>query len=102
MPRLGIHSRGNLKKGMEPNMISTNKQNSPSIGYEVEDDVPVPPKKVSRKSKYPFGSMAINQSVLIPEKGYSAVIGVLRKHKNEGKKFVIRQVAEGFRVWRIG
>jgi hypothetical protein len=87
---------------MEPNMISTNKQNLPSTGYEVEDDVPVPPKKVSRKSKYPFGSMAINQSVLIPEKGYSAVIGVLRKHKAEGKKFIIRQVTEGFRVWRIG
>jgi hypothetical protein len=87
---------------MEQKMNSTNKQNSQSTGYEVEDNVPVPPKKVSRKSKYPFGSMAINQSVLIPEKGYSAVIGVLRKHKAEGKKFIIRQVTEGFRVWRIG
>jgi hypothetical protein len=87
---------------MEQKMNSSDKQKSQSIGYEVEDNVPVPPKKVSRKSKYPFGSMAINQSVLIPEKGYSAVIGVLRKHKSEGKKFVVREVADGFRVWRVG
>ena len=45
--------------------------------------------------------MAPNQSVLIPEKTYAAVIGVLRKHKAEGKRFVVRNVDQGIRVWRI-
>ena len=87
---------------MGQNMNSSDKQKTQSSIYEIEDNVPVPPKTVIRQSKYPFGAMAVNQSVLIPEKGYSAVIGVLRKHKAEGKKFTIREVAGGFRVWRTG
>jgi len=82
-------------------MNSSNKQNSSSTSYAVENNVPVPPKRYARKSKYPFDTMAPNQSVLIPGKTYAAVIGVLRKHKAEGKRFVVRNSDQGIRVWRI-
>jgi hypothetical protein len=69
--------------------------------YEVETDVPVPPKKYNRKSKYPFATMQPNQSVMIPNKTYAAIMGLLRKHKIGGKKYVVRKSDGGMRVWRI-
>lgn len=69
--------------------------------YTVEEGVPVPPKKYVRKSKYPFVHMQPNQSVLIEGKSYNSLMGVLRKYKAEGKKFIVRQVEQGLRVWRL-
>jgi hypothetical protein len=82
---------------MEPKMSYTNSAKS----YEVETDVPVPPKKYNRKSKYPFSTMQANQSVMIPNKTYAAIMGLLRKHKLSGKKYVVRKSDGGMRVWRI-
>ena len=69
--------------------------------YEVDTGVPVPPKKYNRKSKYPFATMQPNQSVMIPNKTYAAIMGLLRKHKLSGKKYVVRKSDGGMRVWRI-
>ena len=77
-----------------------NKQKEQLPSYVVEDNIPIPEKKLPRKSKYPFGSMGPNQSVEIMGKSYSAIIGVLRKHKLEGKRFTVRKSDNGFRVWR--
>ena len=77
-----------------------NAQNQQSVNYQIENNVPVPVKRYARKSKYPFGDMGANQSVLISGKSYSAIIGVLRKYKAEGKKFVIRKAEGGLRIWR--
>jgi len=102
MPHQGIRTRGNLKNDMEQKMNSSNTPKQPLQRYDVENDVPVPsPRKQSRKSKYPFGVMLPNQSVMIPNKSYAAVIGVLRKHKSEGKKFIVRATEGGQRVWRL-
>ena len=90
---LDIHTKGNLKKDMEPKMNSSAK-------YKVEDDVVLPVKRSYRVSKYPFGDMLPNQSVEIVDKTYAAIIGSLRKHKLEGKKFTIRRSDAGHRIWR--
>ena len=75
-------------------MNSTNTLNE----YLVEDNVPVP--RRSRRSKYPFATMQPHQSVVVLNKSYAAMIGVLRKHKSEGKIFVIRAIPGGMRIWR--
>ena len=69
--------------------------------YNIEMDVPVPPKTISRRSKYPFATMNPNQSVMIKNKTYAAIMGLLRKHQVDGKKFVVRKSDGGMRVWRI-
>lgn len=66
--------------------------------YKIEENVPVP--KRARRSKYPFATMQPHQSVVVPDKSYAAMIGVLRKHKLDGKKFVIRAIPGGMRIWR--
>lgn len=71
-----------------------------SGAYTVETGVPVPPKRYKRESKYPFNTMACNQSVLISDKSYAAVMGLLRKAKTAGKQFVARTMGTGVRVWR--
>ena len=93
---LDIHTKGNLKNDMEPRMNSSN-----SAKYKVENDVVLPVKRSYRVSKYPFGEILPNQSVEIAEKTYAAIIGSLRKHKLDGKKFTIRRSDVGHRVWRI-
>ena len=93
---LDIHTKGNLKKDMEPRMNSSNNAN-----YKVENNVVLPVKRSYRNSKYPFGEMLPNQSVEIADKTYAAIIGSLRKHKLDGKKFTIRRSDVGHRVWRI-
>ena len=96
LPFLGTRTRGLLRKDTEL------KDNSMIIAnYNIEMDVPVPPKTISRRSKYPFATMNPNQSVMIKNKTYAAIMGLLRKHKVDGKKFVVRKSDGGMRVWRI-
>jgi len=86
-----------LRRDMERNWNYMKAANS----YNLEMDVPVPPKTYNRRSKYPFATMKANQSVMIPNKTYAAIMGLLRNHKIGGKKFVVRTSDGGMRVWRI-
>ena len=90
----------NSSADMAVNRISTNKPNASSTSYVVETGIPVHPKQYTRKSKYPFGTMTPKQSVLIPGKSYQAVIGLLRKHKADGKQFTVRKEGNAMRIWR--
>jgi hypothetical protein len=96
----GTHSKGVLRKDTAQKSPSLQPPKAPSTGLMIEDDVPVPSKRYVRVSKYPFGEMLPGQSCLVPNKTYSAVIGVLRRHKALGKKFTVRKLEEGIRVWR--
>ena len=98
---LDIRTKGSLKEDMEPRQNFMSKPNQQSPVYAVEDDVPIPERKFPRRSKYPFGTMSPDQSVEIMNKSYSAIIGVLRKHKAEGKRYAVRKSDNGFRVWRL-
>ena len=100
LPYQDIRLNEHGKHAMAVNRDSTIRSNASLASYVVEDGVPVPPKRYTRKSKYPFVNMKAGQSVMIPGKTYAAVMGLLRKHKNDGKKFVVRKSDGGMRIWR--
>lgn len=87
------------KIGTEPKRNFMNELKPKSKNYVVENNIPVNP--IVRSSIYPFGEMAVNQSVEIPNKRYATIIGSLRKHKAAGKKYSCRKTETGFRVWRL-
>jgi hypothetical protein len=65
--------------------------------YKIEKGVPI----IGRQ-KYPFGEMEVGDSFLADE----ALLDRLRAAaahfgKNHNKKFAVRQVPEGVRVWRV-
>ena len=75
--------------------------------YAIEWGIPSPPKWASngRRSKYPFDSMAVGDSFFISAERsrkeysrYGSTVGAATKRLN--RKFTIRQVDGGFRVWR--
>ena len=69
---------------------------------EIDKNVPLPP-KTSRKRKYPWETMQIGDSFLIPEAlriyGYSMASRASKDYAP--KKFCSRSVEGGARVWRI-
>lgn len=83
--------------------------------FQVEKDVPIPEGRQGRESKYPFREMEVGDSFLVaPEvdellgeqedfaKVRGRVSNVAYKYgKEHDKKFTVRQVEEGIRVWRV-
>jgi hypothetical protein len=69
--------------------------------YKLDDNIPIPPKqnKGSRPWKYPLRTMAIGQSFFVPDKKTANIGGCLKNVKD--RKFVMRSVDGGVRVWRI-
>lgn len=77
--------------------------------FQLEADVPVPKGTQGRKSKYPFGEMAVNDSFLVPL-GDKAVKNVranvlssafrYRKQVDENFHVITRIEDDGVRVWR--
>ncbi len=72
-----------------------------AAGYKVDSNIPIPPKRYTRPSKYPFGTMSVNASVFMADKTYQAIMGLLRLHKAKGKRFVVRSMDKGYRIWRV-
>lgn len=103
----GEDRKGNEMKATEYTIIN---------GYKVESGIPIPKlNRPTKKGKYPFGEMELNQSVFFPvervdEKGRAKIMASARNAglKND-RKFASRRVVEkvngketeGFRVWRI-
>lgn len=86
--------------------------------YEIEKDIPIPPKMRGQNAKYPFNEMEIGDSVFVPvedvqncNRPNSAVSSAANVYaKRSGKKMITRTIREndeikgriiGFRVWRI-
>jgi len=73
---------------------------------QLEDGIPIPaklPLSTRRASIYPFKSMKVNQSFLIPflawRKTYSQIHGYGRRND---KKFTARRVNDdSIRIWRV-
>ena len=71
--------------------------------FTIEEGVPIPEKRVSRKSKYPFSYLRPGQSTLIKGRTYAQIMGALRKYKQvDRKRFIVRTVGEDVRVWMVG
>lgn len=75
--------------------------------FEIEKSVPLPPPPMrGRKSaKYPLADMGVGDSFLVPtmkpeEKRQSLYQLVSLKGRSMGRRFVVRVVDGGVRVWR--
>lgn len=70
--------------------------------YKIEKNIPVPHSSRGRKQRYPFGSMEPGDSFLLADKDlYSKVrMSANGYGYRHGKRFVVRLVDEGVRVWR--
>lgn len=74
---------------------------------KIDNNVAIPDTRRGR-TKYPFGTMAVNESFFSPdENARSAALQFARNANSNGRamKFVTRSVEEGgekgFRIWRV-
>ena len=72
--------------------------------YKIEKNIPTPINARSKgESKYPFAQMEVGDSFVMEDRSISRAnnaIHLFRKKFPE-KKFVVRAVDAGFRIWRI-
>lgn len=77
----------------------------PRAQFQVERGVPVLEYPRGRPAKYPFRSMKVGDSFLVPETGLYAANRVSRSASacgsRNGCKYVTRRVPEGVRCWRV-
>lgn len=75
--------------------------------FEIEDDVPFPESR-TKSTDFPLKEMEVGKSFLIPAvgkqekaKAYKNVYNAQKYiNRTEGKKFIVRTVEDGVRVWR--
>ena len=78
------------------------------IVYEIEKNVPIPkPQVVGRPSKYPFEKMDVGDSFFVENQKHESVYKLsvtisqaTRRSRLKGKRFTVRQLDGGVRVWR--
>ena len=74
--------------------------------YQIEKGVAIPARNF-KKSRYPFNEMDVGDSFIVPITGskrttqtrLSASAASYSRYK-QGRKFTVRVVENGFRVWR--
>ena len=78
--------------------------------FQIERDIPIPPRAVRKSSSlYPFEDMQVGDSFLVPLNG--AKVELVRgriqnqltrfRKADSAKKFSMRVIEGGIRVWRI-
>lgn len=75
----------------------------PAIKIEKNVPLPIRVRRGGRKTLYPWDVMDVNDSFVFPKTTKKATASSLayRTGKISGKKFAIRDVAEGIRCWRL-
>ena len=77
------------------------------VEFTIEKGVPIPPKPTNgdgRKPIYPFLQLAIGDSIFVAcdkHKHRNVKACAYNAGRKHGRKFVVRAVADGVRVWRI-
>lgn len=71
------------------------------IKIKPERTPPIIPEKIRKVSKYPLRTMEIGESFLTENQYQVVQNSVNRMHQISSKKFEIRRVKNGTRVWRI-
>ena len=72
--------------------------------YELEDDVPLPPDAVpAQYRKYPFLTMKIGQSFVVPREHADKLTKAAAawKRRHAGWNYAIRRDPKGVRLWRV-
>lgn len=66
----------------------------------IDKNVPLPPPRANH-NKYPWNIMQVGDSFIIPQESHSAYSNAYRASERYApKRFVCRQVKEGYRIWR--
>ena len=70
--------------------------------FKIEKDIPLPPERRGRRARYPFASMNPGESFLVADA--SEQLEAIRRAahgygQRSGKRFMVRLVSEGVRVW---
>lgn len=73
--------------------------------FAVEEGVPIPEIKRGRRdytSKYPFRDLEVGESFFVPDRSKKASLGgyCTRMGNRLGRKFTLRVIENGVRVWR--
>ena len=70
------------------------------IEIEIQSDVPMP--KLPAHAKYPWVKMQVGDSFFVPGQTSQNFGGTLdNARKSTGRKFTVRKVDGGIRVWRL-
>jgi len=71
--------------------------------FKIENNIPQPEPHLGTKAKYPFTTMEVGQSVFIDGGKHDSNPAIAAKMyaKRSGKKFTIRKIDNGVRVWRV-
>ena len=69
---------------------------------KIEKHIPLPlqPQPRGRRAKYPFGQMDVGDSFFSDEDRNRLAAASSHAGSRHGKKFIIRSVDGGFRIWR--
>ena len=73
------------------------------MGVQVNQGVPMPPnKRPQKQDKWPWTELEVGDSFLMEgAKGNAAYTITYHASRRLGRKFSVRQVDGGYRVWRI-
>jgi hypothetical protein len=80
------------------------------VSFTIDKNVPVPASTAGRGPVYPFTDMQVGDSFLVPvaagEAATKRAAGLSRAasmnaKKNAGRKYTVRKVEGGVRVWRL-
>ena len=70
---------------------------------QIDSGLPIPKRRGSKKSKYPWKDMKVGDSFLMEVKTSASGASLAnRAGKIYGMKFACRKTDEGVRVWRTG
>lgn len=68
----------------------------------IEDNIPLPRRTVGRKTKYPLDQLEVGQSFVVPAKSPRRMASyAYTRGKKIGRRFAVRNVGSGVRVWRV-
>lgn len=80
----------------------TQRTGARDMNYEIEKTVPIPSRR-----RYPIKNLNIGESFLVPTQDvstgtYSTLTTICGREKRKtGKRFTVRLVEDGIRVWRV-
>ena len=70
--------------------------------YQIETGIPIPARKREWSVKYPWHQLEIDQSFFIKGGKLKSIQSSASQQKaRTGKKYTVRQIDGGVRVWRV-
>jgi len=69
--------------------------------FDIETNIPIPAKRREWSVKYPWHVLDVGQSFFVPDGNFKSMLSLASRAKGRtGKKYLVREVDGGVRVWR--